>query len=167
MCGPAIHTVRQRSPTRWRLAPACRRCTCWQAPGPSGTLTFAGKAKTRDQHLVDGGRKGLSLGNRFLLAETLRQAGATSGRIEADYVVLDRSYEEQACQLTLLLKDGQVTAQGAGLDKQLPGVAPTSTAAVDESAITGGTRAYQGAAGTVIVKSSPTKGDTVTVQFAP
>jgi hypothetical protein len=138
-----------------------------QAPGPSGTLTFTGKAKKRDQQMVDVGRKGLSLGDRFVGAETLKQAGATAGRIEADCVVLDRSYEGQACQITLLLKDGQVTAQGAGLNKQLPGVAPTSTAAGDESAITGGTRAYQGAAGTVILKSSPTKGHTVTVQFAP
>src|SRR3954447_25166746 len=133
---------------------------------PTGTLTFTGKAKKRDQQLVDVGRKGLSLGDRFLLAETLKQAGATAGRIEADCVVLDRSYEGQACQLTLLLKDGQVTAQGAGLDKQLAGVAPTSTEAGDESAITGGTRAYRGASGTVMVKSAPS-GDTVTVEFAP
>jgi hypothetical protein len=138
-----------------------------QAPGPSGTLTFTGKGKKRDQQMVDVGRKGLSLGDRFLGAETLKQAGATAGRIESDCVVLDRSYEGQACQLTLLLKDGQVSAQGAGLDKRLSGVAPTSTAAGDEFAITGGTRAYKGASGTVVVKSSPTKGDTVTVQFAP
>jgi hypothetical protein len=54
-------------------------------------------------------------------------------------------------------RSGCVQAAGA----TLAGTPPTS------SAISGGTRAYQGAAGTVIVKSSPTKGDTVTVQFAP
>jgi hypothetical protein len=58
-------------------------------------------------------------------------------------------------------EDGQVTAQGAGLDKQLAGVAHTSTAAGDESAITGGTRAYRGALGTVVIKSAPS-GDTIT-----
>src|SRR3954453_15774797 len=133
---------------------------------PTGTLTFTGKAKKRDQKMVDVGRKGLSLGDRFLLSETLKQASATAGRIEADCVVLDQSYEGQACQLTLLLKDGQVTAQGAGLDKKLDGVARTSTAAGDEAAIPGGPRAYRGASGTVLVKST-SRGDTVTVAFTP
>jgi hypothetical protein len=133
---------------------------------PTGTLTFTGKAKKRDQKIVDVRPKGISLGDRFLLSETLKQGGATGGRIEVDCVVLDRSYEGQACQITLLLKDGQVTAQGAGLDKHLAGVAPTSTKAGDESAITGGTHAYRGASGTVTVKAAPS-GDTVTVQFAP
>jgi hypothetical protein len=45
-------------------------------------------------------------------------------------------------------------------------VARTSTAAGDESAITGGTRALRGALGTVVIKSAPS-GDTVTVEFAP
>jgi hypothetical protein len=45
-------------------------------------------------------------------------------------------------------------------------VAPTSTAAGDEFAITGGTRAYRGASGTVLTKGRPS-GDTITVAFAP
>lgn len=133
---------------------------------PSGTLTFTGKAKKRDQKVVDVRPKGLSVGDRFLLAETLKQGAVTAGRVEADCLAIDRSYEGQVCQLTLLLKDGQVTAQGGGLDKDLEGVAPTSTQAGDEFAITGGTRAYRGASGTVVVKSAR-RGDTVTVQFAP
>ncbi len=57
-------------------------------------------------------------------------------------------------QTTLLLSDGQVTGQSAGLDRRLAGVAPTSTPAGDEFAITGGTRAFRGASGTVVVKAT-------------
>ena len=63
-------------------------------------------------------------------------------------------------------KDGQVTAQDAGLEQQLRRRGPTSTAAGDESAITGGTRAYRSALGTVVIMSAPS-GDTLTVAFAP
>jgi hypothetical protein len=100
------------------------------------------------------------------LAETLKQGDATAGRLELDCVNVDARLMGDACQMTLLLKDGQITAQGGGLKKSLPGVAPTSTEAGDEPAITGGTRAYEGAAGTVVVKSTPS-GDTITVALAP
>jgi hypothetical protein len=57
--------------------------------------------------MVDVGRKGLSLDERFLLLETLKQAVVTSGGIEAACVVLNRSYEGQACQLTLWPRTGR------------------------------------------------------------
>jgi hypothetical protein len=131
----------------------------------SGNLVFTGKAKKRDQKIVDVAPKGISLGDRSLVSETLKQGGATAGRLEADCAVIDASYEGQVCQITLLLKDGQITAQGGGLNKPLAGVGPTSTGAGDESAITGGTRSYQGASGSVTVKSGRS-GDTVTVVLA-
>jgi hypothetical protein len=131
----------------------------------SSNLVFTGKAKKRDQKIVDIAPKGISLGDRSLVSETLKQGAVSAGRLEADCAVIDASYEGQVCQITLLLKDGQVTAQGGGLNKTLAGVAPTSTGAGDESAITGGTRSYQGASGTVTVKSARS-GDTVTVAFA-
>jgi hypothetical protein len=133
---------------------------------PSGTLSFTGKGSKRDQKAIDIRPKGLSLGDHFLGSETLRQAGAVAGRLEADCVVIDRTYAGQACSFTLILKDGQVTAQGAGVDKRIPGVGGTTPSTGDEFAIMGGTRAYQGAAGTLRVKSGRTR-DKVTLLFSP
>jgi len=133
---------------------------------PSGTVSFTGKGSSRDQKMVDVRPKGISLGDQFLGAETLRQAGALAGRMEADCVVIDRTYAGQACSLTLILKGGRVTAQGAGVDKRIPGVGGTTPPAGDEFAITGGTGAYQGAAGTLRLKSGRT-GDAVTLLFSP
>jgi hypothetical protein len=131
---------------------------------PSGTLTFTGKASRGDQRMVDLPPKGISLGDHFLGAETLRQAGAPAGRMDIDCVIIDRTYEGQACSLSLILKDGQVTAQGAGVDKRIPGVGGTTPATGDEYAIAGGTGAYQGAAGALRVKAARTQ-DTVTLLF--
>ena len=133
---------------------------------PSGTLVFSGKGSSRDQATVDVRPKGISLGDHFLGSETLRQAGALAGRMEADCVVIDRRFQGQACSLTLILKEGQVSAQGAGVDKRIPGVGGTTAPTGDDYAIAGGTGAYQGAAGTLRVKSTPTS-DTVTILFSP
>ena len=132
---------------------------------PTGTLAFTGKGSNRDQKMVDAPPKGISLGDHFLGAETLRQAGAPAGRMEVDCAAVDRTYAGQACSLTLILKDGQVTAQGAGVDKRIPGVGGTTPPTGDEFAITGGTGAYQGAAGTLRLKSGRT--DAVTLLFSP
>ena len=133
---------------------------------PSGTLAFTGKGSSRDQKVVDVRPRGISLGDHFLGAVTLRLAGAPAGRIEVDCEVVDRTYAGQACSLTLILKDGQVTAQGAGVDKRIPGVGGTTPPTGDEFAITGGTGAYQGAAGTLRLKSGRTT-DAVTLLFSP
>jgi hypothetical protein len=133
---------------------------------PSGTLVFSGKGSSRDRATVDVRPKGISLGDHFLGSETLRQAGALAGRMEADCVVIDRRFEGQACSFMLILKDGQVSAQGAGVDKRIPGVGGTTPPTGDEFAILGGTGAYQGAAGTLRLKSGRT-GEAVTLLFSP
>ena len=133
---------------------------------PSGTLAFTGKGSSRDQKMVDIQPKGISLGDHFLGAETLRQAGARAGRMEVDCVVIDRAYAGQACSLTLILKAGQVAAQGAGVDKRIPGVGGTTPPTGDEFAILGGTGAYQGASGTLRLKSGRAA-DAVTLLFSP
>ena len=133
---------------------------------PSGTLAFTGKGSSRDQKMVDVRPKGISLGDHFLGAETLRQAGAPAGRMEVDCVVIDHTYAGQACSLTFILEDGQVAAQGAGVDKRIPGVGGTTPPTGDEFAIIGGTGAYQGAAGTLRLKSGRTA-DAVTLLFSP
>ncbi len=93
-------------------------------------------------------------------------AGAPAGRKEVDCVVIDHTYAGQACRLTLILKHGQVTAQGAGVDKRIPGVGGMTPPTGDEFAIMGGTGAYQGAAGTLRLKSGRTA-DVVTLLFSP
>ena len=133
---------------------------------PTGTLVFTGKATSGDQRMVDLPPKGISLGDHFLGAETLRQASGPAGRMDVDCVIIDRAYQGQACSLSLILKDGQVIAQGAGVDKRIPGVGGTTPPAGDEYAITGGTGAYQGAAGTLRLKAGRTK-DTATLLFSP
>ena len=133
---------------------------------PSGTLAFTGKGSSRDRKMVDVRPKGISLGDQFLGAETLRLAGGPAGRMEVDCVVIDHTFAGQACSLTLILKDGQVTAQGAGVDKRIPGVGGTTPPTGDEFAITGGTGAYRGAAGTLRLKSGRTA-DAVTLLFSP
>ena len=133
---------------------------------PSGTLVFSGKARSRDQAMVDVRPKGISLGDHFLGAVTLRHAGVTAGRLDSDCVVIDRTYEGQACSVALILKDGQVTAQGAGVDKRIPRVGGTTPPTGDEFAIAGGTGAYRGAAGTLRLKAGR-KRVTVTLLFSP
>jgi hypothetical protein len=133
---------------------------------PTGTLVFTGKASRSDQRMVDLPPKGISLGDHFLGAVTLRQAGAVAGRMDSDCVIIDRAYEGQACSLSLILKNGQVTAQGAGVDKRIPGVGGTTPPTGDQFAIEGGTGGYQGAAGTLRVKAARTR-DTVTLLFSP
>src|SRR4051794_36624008 len=54
---------------------------------PNGTLAFTGKGRSRDQKIVDVRPKGISLGDHFLGAETLRLAGARAGRMEVDCAV--------------------------------------------------------------------------------
>jgi hypothetical protein len=111
--------------------------------------------------------KEISVGDRFLTAETLRQTGAIAGRLELDCGAVDARFEGETCQMTLLLRDRQtVAAQSAALNRSLASVAPTSRGAGDEFAITSGTRAYRGASGTVVVKTAP-RGETATVAFAP
>ena len=86
--------------------------------------------------------------------------------MEVDREVIDHTYAGQACSLTLILKDGQVAAQGAGVDKRIPRVGGTTPPTGDEYAITGGTGAYRGAAGTLRLKSGRTA-DAVTLPFSP
>jgi hypothetical protein len=76
--------------------------------------------------------------------------------MKVDCVVIDHTYAGRARSLTLILKGGQVTAQGAGVDKRVPGVGGTTRPTGDEFAIMGGTGAYERAAGTLRLKSGRT-----------
>ena len=105
-------------------------------------------------------RSGYSAGQRFVNGRSGGGRPSTFG----DLVVVDeiRGSEDEhlahdvRSSVTLIVKHGHVAAQGAGVDKRIPGVGGTTPPTGDECAITGGIGAYQGAAGTLRLKSGCT-----------
>jgi hypothetical protein len=114
-----------------------------QDPAGTRTLTFTSTEKGGDEHALDMRPKGPSVGDRWLLASTLRQAGKVAGRLEADCVGVDKAFGVLQCSLVVILPDGRLTLQGAAVSKRIPGVGGKG----EEFAITGGTGAYAGATG--------------------
>jgi hypothetical protein len=121
------------------------------------TLTFVSTEKPSDEKFIDAKPKGTSVGDSFLLSSLLHSGSRIAGRVEGSCVLQDRTYHAQVCSITVILADGQITLQGAGLDKKLPGVGGTD----EIYAITGGTGAYVGASGTMTRKGNGKK-DTLT-----
>jgi hypothetical protein len=130
---------------------------------PSGTLTFTTTQGKGDEVYVDERPRGESVGDRFLISSTLRRSGDLAGRLEGDCVGLDARYEALDCALTIILRDGLLTAKGAYTSKQIPGVGRTT----EQYAITGGTGAYAGAAGAIRRRAGADERDTLTVTFSP
>jgi hypothetical protein len=123
-----------------------------QDAGRTIELTGGAPAK-RDVTQVDVRPRGMSIGDEYIAAQTLRSGGRVAGRVHVVCTLVDRSYAGQDCRITLLLADGQISATGGGLDRPVPGVGDGSAGADgDPFAITGGTGAYDGAAGTLLVK---------------
>jgi hypothetical protein len=108
-------------------------------------LEFTSSEKQGEEHMIDGRPKGPSVGDRWLLATTLSQAGRTAGRLEGDCVAVDKTFGVLQCSVVAILADGRITLQGASVDKRIPGVGGRG----EEYAITGGTGAYEGASGTM------------------
>ena len=121
------------------------------------TLTFTSTEKQGDEHAIDTRPKGPSVGDRWLLASTLRQAGKVAGRLEAECVGVDKTYGVLQCNVVVILRDGRLTLQGASVSKPIPGVGGTG----EQYAITGGTGNYQGATGTMR-RTGNDKRDTLT-----
>ena len=113
--------------------------------GQPTTLTFTTTQKPPDESYVDLKPKGESVGDRFAVSSTIHLAGKPAGRVEADCVALDRRYAGFSCNGTALLPTGSITFQGTTAEKPLPGGVRARRAVY---AITGGTGAYAGAAGT-------------------
>ena len=130
------------------------------------TLHFTAKAPAaRDAGAVDVKPRGTSAGDEFLGAQTLRSGGKVVGRVHAVCTIVDISYHGQDCRITLILRDGQIAAQGGGLDKRLPGVGDGSAPGGDPFAVTGGTGAYAGAGGTLLIGEGKRGGSKFTVSL--
>jgi hypothetical protein len=121
------------------------------------TLTFVSTESAKDQRFIDAKPKGYSVGDRMLLSSLLHSGSKVAGRVEGTCSLLDPTYHAQQCSLTVILGDGQLELQGTGLDKKLPGVGGTA----EVYAITGGSGAYVGAAGTMTRKGNGQR-DTLT-----
>ena len=126
------------------------------------TITFtAGQPARRDMKQIDIKPHGESLGDQNIGAVTVRRDGKPIGRLLSQCTAVDASYEGQTCTITLLTRDGQLIAQGAGEHRALPGHGGNPGTG-DVFAITGGTGTYAGTAGTVRPRST-SKGAKITV----
>lgn len=132
-----------------------------QDPPGARTLTFTSTEKQGEEHALDTRPRGPSVGDRWLLASTLRQAGKVAGRLEGDCVGVDKTFGVLQCSLVVILPEGRLALQGASVSKRIPGIGGSG----EEYAITGGTGAYQGATGTMR-RSGNDKRDTLTFTLA-
>jgi hypothetical protein len=114
------------------------------------TLSFTvAPPAPRDQHQVDVPPRGLSLGDQVVGAVSLRTHGELFGRALVVCTINDASFQGQQCAFTLVLRNGQITVHGGGLDRRLPHSPPPNGA--DVFAVTGGTGSYAGANGTLTI----------------
>jgi hypothetical protein len=132
-----------------------------QEPADARTLTFITVEQQGDEHAIDARPKGPSVGDRWLLATTLRRDGKAAGRLEGDCVGVDERFGVLQCTVVAILPDGRLTLQGASVSKPIPGVGRTG----EEYAITGGTGAYTGATGTMR-RTGDGRRDTLTFSLA-
>jgi hypothetical protein len=126
------------------------------------TITFtAGQPARRDMKQIDIKPHGESLGDQNIGAVTVRRDGKPIGRLLSQCTAVDASYEGQTCTITLLTRDGQIIAQGAGEHRALPGHGG-NPGTEDVFAITAGTGTYAGTTGTLRPRST-SKGEKITV----
>jgi hypothetical protein len=127
------------------------------------TLTFtAAPPASRDQHQVDVPPRGLSLGDEVVGAVSLLKHGELFGRALAVCTINDARFQGQQCVFTLVLRNGQITVHGGGLDRRLPHSPPLG--GPDVFAVTGGTGSYAGATGTLTI-SHAARADVFTVEL--
>jgi hypothetical protein len=114
----------------------------------------------RDQKQVDVPPAGPSLGDQFIVAGSLRRHGQLFGRVLTLCEFNDATFQGEQCIVTLVLRNGTITAHTGGLDRRLPHAPPPGTA--DVLAVTGGTGSYAGANGTISIRHGR-RADTLTV----
>jgi hypothetical protein len=121
-------------------------------------LRFAGR-DAEHKHL-DIGRKGDSVGDRYLSAVTLKSDGEVAGRFQYGCTVLDETFRGHLCTVAVLLEDGSITFAAGGVSEPVGSIEPEG----DVFAVTGGTGAYQGAEGQLEVADN---GSAVTITLLP
>src|SRR5690242_6106603 len=114
---------------------------------PSRSFTVLASLDRHSMVRVDARPKGTSPGDVFVFSTSLRRGGKLDGRAEFVQTVVDPRYSGISMRGDLLLSDGTLELQGAGLSHRAPGGAkPTSET---DMAIVGGTGAYAGESGSV------------------
>src|SRR4051794_21758720 len=114
---------------------------------PNASFTLGSKLDKPTLHRIDNGKRGDSGGDMFVLSTTLSRDGKVAGRAEYVQTAVDDRYRGISMTVHLLLPDGTLELQGAGLDRRAPGLPKLPAEA--ELAVVGGTGAYAGASGTV------------------
>lgn len=113
---------------------------------PEGTLTLTARFEPRSMSKV-GGHGGATPGETIVFSTSLKREGRPAGRGEFVQTVVDPRYRGVSTTADLLLADGTIELQGAGLSGRPRGGAKPSRET--EMAIVGGTGAYDGAGGSV------------------
>jgi hypothetical protein len=134
---PAVAAVAVASVVPLASAPAA----------PSGSFTLTARLDRHSMVRVDTRPKGTSPGDVFVFSTSLRRGGNADGRAEFVQTVVDPRYQGISMRADLLLSDGTLELQGAGLSRRAPGGAKPSSET--DMAIVGGTGAYAGASGSV------------------
>jgi hypothetical protein len=114
---------------------------------PSGTFTLTATLDSHSLARVDERPKGESPGDVSVFSASLRRDGRADGRAEFVQTLVDPRYQGLSIRASLLLGDGTLELQGAGLDRKAPGGGSPSEET--ELAVVGGTGSYAGAGGTV------------------
>jgi len=115
------------------------------AAAPEGTMTLTAAFEPRSMVKVGGGPKGTRAGETIVFSTSLRMGGKPAGRGEFVQTVVDDRYRGISIRADLLLPEGTIELQGAGLSIRPPGGAKPSRETA--MAIVGGTGAYAGAGG--------------------
>lgn len=99
-------------------------------------------SKDTEQAFVDVGKHGFSLGDEFVFTSRLTQNGQKVGHAGVVCTIVSVRRQESQCLGSARLGHGEITIQGLMADSPR----------VFSFAITGGTGAYEGAEGTLVVR---------------
>lgn len=122
------------------------------AASPAGSFTLTATFDPKSLVTQDVRPKGHSAGDLLVFSAALRRGGRPAGRGEYVQHLVDNRYRGEVTNATLLLGDGTLELQGAGVEKTPTGAFTSSDDA--SYAILGGTGAYAGATGTVTAKDT-------------
>jgi len=130
-------------------------------PATNDKLELTIKLDRRSLKVNDTPPRGPSAADVHTYAGALMRGGRPAGRLFGFDVAIDPRYEGVIHTMTLSMADGQVTAQGGGPSKRVPGGEPIT----DDTplAIVGGTGTYAGERGTFLLHD---KGRRITLTFA-